>query len=371
MIKWFLWDLQKKAFKHKIWRDYLRLVIKEDDLESVDELIKILENLDNDNSNYQVKWFHDKKLSFFKVKTKAGEAIVWTIVFNDISVPILFFEKYDEHTRNFSKSWWRIDYYGMFNRMLDIWEIEKKYNENYMYWFLEKVNAWKKISRYDWKIDLFYKVNKKIFRPEVITKLRKNSKVDYKVVGGNIQSWRLWARKSKQYLIRWYDKQADTMVKGKFPVYKDYFLEVDPETGEKHNYKNVYRLEFEFLNNFCTKFNYDNIWELESHIEKFLNYDKSIWKIFEGKNNTDIWEIKDRFKYADSTKGYMKWCISNWINIFWLLDDVFSSMWKTQEEIKNIFLDYVKRKWNIDNWTDKREDIDLIEEVHRVFKFYE
>jgi len=55
------------------------------------------------------------------------------------------------------------------------------------------------------------------------------------------------------------------MVKGKFPMYKNYF-----------KYDSVYRLEFEFLNHFCAGFTFDKINDLLEYIEKFLDLDKSI-----------------------------------------------------------------------------------------------
>lgn len=347
MIKNAVVKLQKESDFYKIGFDYLRLVIKDEDLLQLKLLLEKLHSLDFDNSNFWILNFIDRKLTVIKIKTKAWQALVGTIVHNNISYPILFMEEYSEHTRKLSKSWGRIDFYWVFFRLLEIESIKKIDIQDSLYLFIKHISKGLKISRTDYKIDFFYNNTTKIFKPSDITKLRSNSKVEYKVIGDGIQSWRLWARKSKQYLIRGYDKLADTNAKGKFDLYKEYF-----------NFKSVYRLEFEFLNNYCKGYTYDTFDELREKIEKFLNVDKSYGTLFTARNkDQDIEGVKDRFKYADSTKGYIKGCVNNNINIFWLIEDVFKSMWKSEEEINKIFLDYLKRKKSFEFMETEERDL--------------
>jgi hypothetical protein len=66
--------------------------------------------------------------------------------------------------------------------------------------------------------------------------------------------------------------------------------------------------------------------------------------LFESKNNIDISEVKDRFKYYTSLKAYIKWCIKNDINIFGALEEVWEELKIPKEEFEKQIIDFIKRK---------------------------
>lgn len=357
MHKDFIPEIAKWFDFHKEKWDYLRVVLKEDNLKGCEDLVRDIDLLDYDNSNFWNKKFSDHTITKIKIRTKKGTAIIWLVSYKEIPQPLFFFERYLEHEAKLTKSWGRIDFYWALDRLIEIWYISRKWEWTLLD-YIDKIWGKRKITRFDWRIDYFSNdENKKIMLPKDVTKLRSNSKVKYDTEWDRVTWWKLWDRKSKRYVIRAYDKLLDTRVKGKFLLYLDYF-----------KFKNVYRLEFEFLNHFCKDYTFDRREELRDHICAFLNYDKSIWPIFESRNNTDINEVKDRFKYADSTKWYMRWCIEAGMNIFWLLDEVFCSMGKDRGDIMDMFKDYLDRTYNFESYSENKKIIDLMKEVSLVFK---
>lgn len=356
MKKNFLSKLQKRASSYSVWIDYLRLIIKDDEIEEMNKLTAKMLQLDFDNSSIWYLHFRDYKLSVKKVHAKHWIGLFCCIVYDQKPVPIFDFVQYDEHNRNQNRSWGKLVFYGLYYRLLEIWEIKRTSEDDYLRSFIQWVCWDKAISRIDYRIDLFYNSEKELFKITDITKVRKNLKIEKHFKWKDVESWRFWDRKSKRYIVRWYDKLADTMKKWKFWFYKDYF-----------KFKNVYRLEFEFLNHFCKWYSYKNILNLIVKIQGFLDLDKSIWTIFESRNQADMDDIQNRLKYSITTKWYIKGCIENDINIFGLLDDVFESMWFKQSEIRNIFLDYLWRKKDWYNMIEKKEDVELWKAVYEVF----
>jgi len=357
MKKWIIKKLVKDSDEWSYGVDTMRLNIKTEPEKG--NIIKIIEKLrlvDEDNSNYSYIYLDSKKLLLSKMRTKKGYGIMGIIIYLDIPVPLFFLEEYGAGIRDITRSWGNIIYYSWYYRLLIIGGVSTPLQK-----FFNWVNEDLFVTRFDFRVDFFYKEKTKIFRPSLITKIRKRSKIKYHIKGENIESWSYWDRKSKRYLIRWYDKLQDSIVKNKFALYKDYF-----------KFQSVYRLEFEFLNHFCKSKDFKNVkfQDFQYLLDKakaLMDVDKSFWPIFQGKNETDINEIKDRYKYADSTKGYIRGCYNAGINIFWLFEEVLESLGKKEEEIFKIFLDYVERKKGFWGYIEKMEDIKLMNDVYSIF----
>lgn len=349
---------QKCYDKWSCGYDYLRVKIEEENIYIFQSLLDKINLTDFDNSNFIVEYYNDHKVTFFKSYSPKGEVYIWTIIYKDTSVPICVLEKNNNKQKEFTKQWGGFVLYGAYFRLLDIWYIKKdlKWLYGQFYNFIKDLE----ISRADYRFDFFTNdENKKIMTPWYVTDLRKNTKIFYDTIWGEktiknkkgkkwkkskqltnrnkvlwqITGWRLWSRKAKRYLIRAYDKLLDSEKKGKFGLYADYF-----------EYKKVYRVEYEFLNSFCKWYTVKNLKELTQKIYWLLWFNERIWTLFKTYDKLDLTDIQARFKYADTTKGYMTNCITSWINIIWLLEEAFTKAWYSNKDIENMLQDFIKRK---------------------------
>lgn len=343
MKKDFINNIKKGCVKWSKGFDYCRLNFKEENLKDLEYFTDKINNLDFDNSNFWGFELWGLNISVIKIQADKGIAGIFSISYQWFSVPLFSILQFSKHNQELLKSFGSITYYGSYFRLQDVWFIKEDFKKELNKTLLD---LW--ITRVDYRFDIFFNDDKKkIFLPQDITKLRANSKIDYRTTWGNIESWLLGSRKNKKYLIRAYDKLLDTNKKGKFFLYKDYF-----------KYKKVYRLEFEFLNHFCKWYTLRDLDKLNKKIENFLNVKKDN-KLFEGVEDVNIEDVKDRFKYFTSLKAYIKWCIKNEINIFWAYEEVLKELWYKEEQIEEQLIDFIKRKKLFyGNW-EKKEDLKL------------
>ncbi len=285
----------KKADEVISWIDYMRL--------SIDWPIayfeKYLKNLDFENSNFAV----DEKnlLTWTKLKMQHWTAVIGSTVYENIPVPIILYTEFDSHNQKMLKTYWKIDLYGSFYRLMELWFIQPEFIENLVkeedFEDLDILN-YSNITRLDYKIDLMYKKKTKIPNYKKILSIRKNSKIwqrhnmkkaDIKeeiLRWEELQSWAYGSKSAKRVFLRTYDKLADTEAKWKYMLYKDYY-----------NFKSVYRIEFELLNHFCKGFTYIDYKEL---VEKFRNSldCRYMWKVFYNYNQKpNLEEIEQRIRY--------------------------------------------------------------------------
>jgi len=333
-----LLNIQKNYDFYSEWIDYARLnldwPIKEFDV--------LLEKLNLSNSKDFVFSFKDINLSVEKVWLNNGVWLKFSIPYKTITVPLFIYAKYFDYIQNQFKTYWKIDLYGGFYRLQELWffnlkEKEKEFLKN-KNWdlFLEFLfkQIWNlQLTRLDYRLDFFKKYESiPIFWVSKIFDLRKNSKYREWKKWGVLESWDIWNRASKRVLVRWYDKLIDSETKNKFLLYADYFEN-----------KSVHRLEFEFLNHFITWYTYNEIPQFLEKVKDYIEVNKK-YKIYKTYDKTDLSDILDRFKYYRMSKWYIKWLVQNNINIFEVLDEIFLENWFDNEKINDIFKEYLIRK---------------------------
>ena len=313
------------------WDDLLRLKLdKENEL-----LSTVLENTKTENSNYQVVEFSDVDITFVRKQTTTGFGITWSVSYQSKSIPIIYYEEYLEPQKEMTKAFWKVTLYGAYFRLkeLNFFNLWVKNRES-LFWSFS--NWFKKnfdecyITRLDYKIDFFKKDEKiNIFTIDDIKTKRKDTPIKKFEKWDKLESWSVWSRESKRYLVRWYDKIEDINKKNKLILYWDYF-----------DYKTVHRLEFEFLNHFnkdaktWEKYKLKDINKLHIKIKKFLDINNNI-QIFETKEKIDLSDVSSKIKYTHSTKWYLRGCIDNWINIFDLAFQCYMDLWYDSDKLIN------------------------------------
>ncbi len=277
------------------WIDYMRLSIDS----SISYFQYYLDNLDFDNSNFAID--SENLITWTKIRLQHWYAIIWSVVYEGVSIPVLLYNDFDEHNKKMLKSYWKIDLYWSFWRLVELWFIEPNFIEKLIksknYEDLD-ILEYSNITRLDYKIDLMYKEKVKIPNYKKILNLRKNSKIWNKhnmkkasikeevLKWDELQSWAYGSKSAKRVFLRVYDKLADTEAKGKYMLYQDYY-----------NFKSVYRVEFELLNHFCKWFKYIDYKEL---VEKFWNSldCRYMWKVFYNYNQEpNLEQIEARIRY--------------------------------------------------------------------------
>lgn len=326
--------LSRKADYINAGADYLRLKLEEPN--------EFLENkmnmLDFDNSNNCTIKFSDVDLSGIKLQLKNWNWILFTMPYKWFTVPIFIYMIYTEEKQKFNWCYWKLDLYGTYFRLIDIdymfeWSVFNLQWDKTFSSFINRNFHYCNITRIDWRVDFFYKdKNKKIFLPKDVTTLKQNTKVNYDVIWERVTWRRLGDRKNKNYFIRWYDKLLDSEKKGKISLYADYF-----------DFEQVYRLEYEFLNHFCKPATLAEHEKLHDKIKNFFHTDKLTFSHYKTKDKTILKDKFERLKYAKMAKSYIKGCVQAWINIFWMLHDIFDDLWLDKKQIDDIFDNYKKR----------------------------
>lgn len=314
--------------------DYLRVVLDV----NIDFLDDVSSKLDFDNSNFYI---YEDYLTFVKVPLKDGTALLCSVSYNWIPIPIFVYVDFYFANKELFKSFWRLDLYGSYFRLLELWYIQPDFIKELFKEEYKKIEE-SRITRLDYKIDFFYNRSKKI--PEIkdfvkFVKKRKNWKLnenwwlkfeEYRV-WKNIISWSYGSRWSKRVFLRVYNKLIDVEKKWKMGLYKDYL-----------DYKKVIRVEFELLNHFCAWYTYKTQHYL---VQKFWDNlrSKEIWKIYEGWKNKK-WIIKNKIKYFNDFWLRGKNIALSWFNPFMILYKDLKSDNRTAE-LADILYDEFIKKW--------------------------
>lgn len=345
-------DTIRKFDKWGCGCDYLRMSYK-NSVEFFEDHIWLL---DIDNSNFStinIDWY------VFTVQKIYCSQWIWMFFscsYNDVSVPCFEFVKFNENANYLFKSYWKLDFYWSFFRLVEIWYFPKSIflSINDLFWEENPT-----LTRFDYRID-FFSYNKKITVPtreEFFSYKHSQSLYDPKYVWEVLTNWLLWSKDNWRYAIRYYDKLVDSDKKQKVFLYQDYF-----------KYKTVHRLEFELQRNFLKWFTFFDFydWQVQDKIESILHINDKLfnWSIF--------YQYEDDFRITDKNKvqylkRYSTSCVrlaKNWINpliqcyksLFYELED---------NELVNIsseFLDFVqsdKKKYKLHYDKMKKLFLDL------------
>ena len=321
----------------------------------------ILDKLDYDNSNMYIDTRN--YITWTKFRLKFWPCIMWSIVYEGVSIPILLYNQFDENRQSMYKSFGKIDYYGSYWRLLELWYLEPNLVET----LIKSVEPedldileFGNITRLDYKIDLMFKEKAKIPHFKNILKIRKNANIHvndtdlktYKKSNWevhykweNIQSWWYGSKEAKRVFLRVYDKLADTESKWKYMLYPDYF-----------NYESVYRIEFELLNHFCKGFKYVDYNEL---VEKFWNSldVRYMWKVFYNYNQEpNLEKLEQRIRYFKDFIGRWEKIAERGFNPFiTLYKGLQGKNWKiTEDKLVDLVYNLYEYVWNeVKKWNKK------------------
>lgn len=294
-LNWYI----SQADKVSRWMDYLMLNLKS----PIISLTKILKTLDDDNSNVFMQTIWDYSLSMIKIRTRMGYALNISVSINNVPYTVFQYLETSEWTTNLMWSYWFLTYYSTYFRLIEIWLLDYSFEKAL---FGEEISTLlnSTISRVDYRIDFFHKNLSEIMKMEDVLDYRADNKsrlyaldkeqyeihqnilfrrlMENKIIHYDIKRsykdwdfqnwWEIWNRKNRSIIVRCYEKLIDCVEKGKVLLFDDYF-----------NYKNVFRLECEFLSKFNKKFIkkingkefwepfvYSELSELEVKILKFM-----------------------------------------------------------------------------------------------------
>ena len=268
------------------WCDWLRLSYKNSS-DFIEDKICLF---DIDNSNF---WSIDFKWIDFtiqKIPCVLWIALTFSCSYNDVSVPCFQFVKFNENSRFITNSYWKLDFYWSFFRLIDMWFFEKSI-------FIDIINKiWEenpKVTRFDYRLDFFSYTTRKI--PSIdsfLWYIHIQSKTQEMKSWWELTNWYVWSKKNWRYAIRYYDKLLDTDSKQKVFLYQDYYL-----------YNSVHRLEFEFQRNFLRWYTFWDFydWVIQEKIDSILwiSIDKYNWSIF--------YQYQDNFVITDKNRSsYLK-----------------------------------------------------------------
>ena len=330
--KW-LEILEKNSEKFSEWIDYIRVKINLDlDKKILNYFDTIIWTIDNDNSNIYIDNSFEFPITWNKIYLPTGPALIWTIVFRNISIPCFCYNEFHETNKRLFKSYWKFDFYWQFFRLREIQFISDDF-----YYFFFKIFWQSQVTRLDYRFDFFNYYENKLFSPDLIITEAKNTPwKDYKT-WENVHSWLRWTKTSYQWLVRWYDKLKDINSKWKMGLYWDYF-----------QFNTIYRLEFEFLHKWCYGFILDDLEQLKQKCINHINF-KPLWcERYKTYDLLDLSNYSDRIKYIRTSNWYLKHLIENNINIFDLVEDLYIELEFSQKDIielqKNLLI-YKQKKW--------------------------
>ena len=195
-----------KFDKWGCWCDYLRLCYK-DESDFVEDSINLV---DIDNSNFFTRKIWGHTFTIKKWFCTLWIKLDFSISFNDVSVPVAQFVKFNENSQYLFKCYWKFDLYWSLFRLIDMWYFQKS-----MILLLKVLISEEdpKITRYDYRIDFFSMKNYKI--PEIeefINYVHTQSKTSEFREGWELTNWLVWSKNNWRYAIRYYDK----LLEGRF-----------------------------------------------------------------------------------------------------------------------------------------------------------
>lgn len=296
-----------KFDKWGCWCDYLRLCYKEES----DFIEDTLELLDCDNSNFKTEEICDHVLTITKDYNKLWYSLNFSISYNDVSVPIAQFVKFNQNTSYNTKSYWKFDFYGSLFRLIDMWFVDK----SLILLLKVKVSSENpKVTRFDYRFDFFSMKNKKVPAPEeFLNYIHVQAKIrDFKFWNWDYQSWDYWKsskkwNKNNRYALRYYNKLDDSDDKNKIFLYQDYFM-----------YNSVHRFEIEFQPNFLKGYTFYDFydWLIQDKIESLLWLSERMfrWPLFYQYQSDYTLKDKDKVKYLKTYCSMSVRLAKNWIN---------------------------------------------------------
>lgn len=304
MMKFDINYLQKDIINLKYAIDYLRCTY----VKKVAYFEEISKLLNDTNTAFLVRW----NITYVKISSKHWPMIVWSVVFDWYSVPIVCYCGLNWATTKQA----RVDFYWSYFRLLELWYFESDHFLTYIKYISNEI-PW--ITRLDWNIDFFYaevvlipRIGTIIKNTDWISKIRTNGKSKYYYWWWKTESWIYWSKSSKKTLIRLYDKLLDLKVKNKWFLYSDYL-----------EYKCVLRLEWQFWPHFCKWFLLTDIDELLLKVKTFTwSHDNFSWFFYEKYPWLNwLWPIRKSWNYKEFLirwKNLMK----RGLNPFVVLDDL-------------------------------------------------
>lgn len=306
------------------WLDYLRLK-----LESPIEYFENIYNLvDLDNSNFYVD--PENKITYVKLLLKVWAGVMALKSYKWIPTPLFCYIDYDPHIKQDFNTYGKIDFYGSFFRLWEIWEVDF----SFLYEICNNIDMLR-VTRIDFRLDFFYKNKTRIPPLKKLIKKRKNVKSKHFHLWKDLESWEYGNRGQSRVFTRMYDKLLDTEVKNKYFLYEDY-----------HNYKSVHRLEFQVERHFCVGYTFWTLLGLEEKVEKSikLEYDKPIYR----KSNTE--PDYDNVKYFSNfiSRGYsLAKADKNPFKIllWWLIKKMHEEWELSQQQLEKLIEDLFIEYW--------------------------
>jgi len=305
--KHILRTLLKKSSKYSFWIDYLRLNITDVKSWIIKYNNDIVNLCDFDNSNWThltLSWYD---LTAQKIKLSNGTWLIYSYSYFGISIPLFIYIEYNSNTKHLTNSIWKLDFYGSFFRLLEIWVLTSFPFSDFILWC--------EISRLDYRLDLF-DYEGWLISPSVIN-ARKNSFYQFFRTGWVINSWKFWNSKNKTVVVRWYDKKLDISKKWKFRLYWDY-----------QEYNTVFRLEWEFLNKFCKWYNFSDLDKLVNIAKNYIWIENNFqWKYLQSYEKLDLTNEYEKTKYCKLMSAYIKNALKNNIDVYTFVDIELCKLW--------------------------------------------
>jgi len=325
--------LEKNSSKFLPWIDYLRVKIPLDfSFDFLNYFEQIICTIDDDNSNIFIDDSFVHTITWNKIYLPTGVALIGSIVFRDISVPCFCYNDFHVSNKALFNSFWKFDFYWQYFRLLEIWFIDSDFNE---FFFNKFKNC--QITRLDYKIDFFDYYKDKLFSSDLLIKGAINTPWQEYNTWWYVNSWRKWNKTSHTWLVRAYDKLRDINSKNKMGLYWDYLV-----------FKNVFRLEFEFLNKWCYGFNLSDLDKLVLKCENFISFKPLNCEQYKTYDKLDLTNELHKIKYIRTAKWYFKHIIANNINAFFIIESLYFELWYTKQQIKELqknLLIYKEKKW--------------------------
>lgn len=241
-----------------MWIDYLRLNFQKP-IPFFEKKMSCL--VENSDSIIEDGW------TYTKIPLSSWLCVIVSYVYNGQSIPIILYNVF-WNNQIYSK-YARLDFYGSFFRLIEIWEFPKDFFLSYLNEISDENPT---ISRIDYCFDLFYKKATSIPSPKrLFSKINESTKIYEIKKGTSLESWSVWSKTAKRYIVRMYDKLLDTKKKWKYFLYGDYL-----------QYETVQRFEVEFWPKFTRGYFLSDIQQLLSKIYSFLWVEKKIfdWLLF-------------------------------------------------------------------------------------------
>lgn len=243
-------ETMQKADTVRTWLDYLRLNF----IQKIDFFEIILEKINTTNTNFVII----DELTYTKINLPTGPSLQISTTYNDLPVPIMLFNLFKCWT--VGTGYGRLDFYGMYFRLFDLWEFTWNYIDwakKYIYWKTKEIP---KITRVDYCIDMMYDRKKDFLSyTKYFTNINKASKIYEISTWKGIESWSIGSKSAKRYVLRMYDKKLDISSKGKQRFYDDYL-----------HFWAVHRFEAQFGPHFCKWFSFNDLDNLQHKINAFL-----------------------------------------------------------------------------------------------------